>query len=326
MDLKTEYLGFTLRNPLVVGSSGLTDKVDKVKKAEDNNAGAVVLKSLFEEQINAETDKVVYSGMNDYPEAYEYIEEYTKHKALTEYLELISASKKSVDIPVIASINCIDDDEWISFAKDMEDAGADAVELNISLLPSDPFKESKETEEMYFKITEKVKKTINIPVSLKMSYYSAGLARLIYKLSATDFVQGVTLFNRFYNPDIDIDTLEIVSSNVFSSPDEYILPLRWIALLSDKVDADMAATTGIHDGESMAKQVLVGASAVHIVSALYQNGLEYINTMLKEFEEVMKQHNFTSVEEMKGKLSFHNLKYNRAYERVQFMKYFGGIH
>ncbi len=326
MDLKTEYLGFTLRNPLIVGSSGLTDKVDKVKKAEDNNAGAVVLKSLFEEQINAETDKVVYSGKNDYPEAYEYIEEYTKHKALADYLELISASKQSVDIPVIASINCIDDDEWTSFAKDMEDAGADAVELNISLLPSDPFKESKETEEMYFKITEKVKKTINIPVSLKMSYYSAGLARLIYKLSATDFVQGITLFNRFYNPDIDIDTLEIVSSNVFSSPDEYILPLRWIALLSDKIDADMAATTGIHDGKSTAKQILAGASAVHIVSALYQNGLEYINTMLKELEEVMKKHSFNSVKEMKGKLSFHNLNYNRAYERVQFMKYFGGIH
>ncbi len=326
MDLKTRYLGLTLRNPLIVGSSGLTDSADKVKKAEDNNAGAVVLKSLFEEQIKAETDKVVFSGMNDYPEAYEYIEEYTKHKALSEYLELISESKKNVDIPVIASINCIDDDEWTSFAKDMEEAGADAIELNISLLPSDPFKESGETEKMYFKITEKVKKTVSVPVSLKMSYYSAGLARLIYKLSATDNVQGVTLFNRFYNPDIDIETLELVSSNVFSSPDEYILPLRWIALLSDKIDADMAATTGIHSGNSMAKQILAGASVVHIVSALYKNGLEYINTILKEFEEVMSKHHINSVEEMKGKLSFHKLNYNKTYERIQFMKYFGGIH
>ncbi len=325
MDLRTKYLGLELRNPLIVGSSGLTDKPEKVKKTEEHNAGAVVLKSLFEEQINAEINKVVYSGVNDYPEAYEYIREYTRDKTINDYLQLIKDSKSLVDIPVIASINCVDDNEWTTFAKEIENAGADALELNISLLPSDPFTESKETEEMYFKITEKVKKSVSIPVSLKMSYYSAGLARLIYKLSATDNVQGVTLFNRFYNPDIDLENLDIVSSNVFSSPDEYILPLRWIALLSEKIDADMAATTGIHDGYSMAKQVLVGASAVHVVSAFYKNGLEYINSMLSETEEVMNKHGFSSIEDMKGKLNFHNIKNNRMYERIQFMKYFGGI-
>ena len=325
MDLRTKYLGLELRNPLIVGSSGLTDKPEKVKKIEEHNAGAVVLKSLFEEQINAEINKVVYSGVNDYPEAYEYIREYTRDKTINDYLQLIKNSKSLVDIPVIASINCVDDNEWTTFAKDIENAGADALELNISLLPSDPFTESKDTEEMYFKITEKVKKSVSIPISLKMSYYSAGLARLIYKLSATDNVQGVTLFNRFYNPDIDIETLELVSSNVFSSPDEYILPLRWIALLSEKIDADMAATTGIHDGISMAKQVLAGASAVHIVSAIYKHGSEYIGTILKEFENVMNKHGFTDIDEMKGKLSFHKTEYNKVYERIQFMKYFGGI-
>jgi len=325
MDLRTKYMGLELRNPLVIGSSGLTDKPEKIKKLEEHNAGAVVLKSLFEEQINAEINNVVYSEVNDYPEAYEYIKEYTKDKTIKEYLNLIAESKASVNIPIIASINCVDDNEWTSFAKDIEDAGADALELNISLLPSDPFAESEDTEEMYYKITEKVKKTISIPVSLKMSYYSAGLARLIYKLSATDNVQGITLFNRFYNPDIDIDSLDIVSSNVFSTPDEYTLPLRWIALLSGKIDADMAATTGIHDGISMAKQVLAGASVVHVVSAIYKHGPEYIGTFLKEFEDVMRKHGFANVEEMKGKLSFHKTDYNRAYERVQFMKYFGGI-
>ncbi len=325
MDLRTKYLGLELKNPLIVGSSGLTDKPEKIKKAEEHNAGAVVLKSLFEEQINAEIDKVVSGGNNDYPEAYEYIQEYTRDKTINDYLQLIKDAKSAVDIPVIASINCVDDNEWTSFAKDIENAGADALELNISLLPSDPFAESEDAEEMYFKITEKVKKSISIPISLKMSYYSAGLARLIYKLSATDNVQGVTLFNRFYNPDIDIDTLEIISSNVFSTPDEYILPLRWIALLSGKIDADMAATTGIHDGISTAKQVLAGASAVHIVSALYKHGLDYIETILEEFEGVMSKHGFAGIEEMKGKLNFHNIKNNRAYERVQFMKYFGGI-
>ena len=325
MDLRTKYMGLELKNPLIIGSSGLTDKLEKIKKLEEHNAGAVVLKSLFEEQINAEINNVLYNGVNDYPEAYEYIKEYTKDKTIKEYLNLISESKASVNIPIIASINCVDDNEWTSFAKDIEDAGADALELNISLLPSDPYAESEDMEEMYFRITEKVKKTISIPVSLKMSYYSAGLARLIYKLSATDNVQGVTLFNRFYNPDIDIDSLDIVSSNVFSTPDEYTLPLRWIALLSGKIDADMAATTGIHDGISMAKQILAGASAVHVVSAIYKHGQEYIETFLKEFEDVMKKHGFTNIEEMKGKMSFHNTDYNRAYERVQFMKYFGEI-
>lgn len=325
MNLRTKYLGLELKNPLVIGSSGLTDKPEKVKKLEEHNAGAVVLKSLFEEQINAEINNVNYSGVNDYSEAYEYIKEYTKDKMINEYLNLVKESKAAVDIPVIASINCVDDSEWTSFAKDIESVGADALELNISLLPSDLFAESEDTEEMYFKIAEKVKKSISIPVSLKMSYYSAGLARLIYKLSATDNVQGITLFNRFYNPDIDIETLDIVSSNVFSTPDEYILPLRWIALLSEKIDADMAATTGIHDGISMAKQVLAGASAVHIVSAIYKHGQEYIATILKEFEDVMNKHGFVDIDEMKGKLSFHKTDYNRAYERIQFMKYFGGI-
>ncbi len=325
MDLRTKYLGLELKNPLIVGSSGLTDKVDKIKSAEANNAGAVVIKSLFEEQINAEINKTVYSGSNDYPEAYEYIQEYTRDKTITDYLNLIKDAKSAVDIPVIASINCVNDTEWTSFAKDIENAGADALELNISLLPSDPFTDAEKTEKMYFKITEKVNKSISIPISLKMSYYSAGLAKLIYNLSASKNVDGITLFNRFYNPDIDINTLEIVSSNVFSTPDEYILPLRWIALLSEKIDADMAATTGIHDGISMAKQVLAGASAVHIVSILYKHGLEYIGTILKEFESVMSKHGFNDIDEMKGKLSFHNIKNNRAYERIQFMKYFGGI-
>ncbi|NOZ35276.1 MAG: dihydroorotate dehydrogenase-like protein [Chlorobi bacterium] len=325
MDLRTKYLGLELKNPLIVGSSGLTDKVDKIKSAEENNAGAVVIKSLFEEQINAEINKTVYSGSNDYPEAYEYIQEYTRDKTITDYLNLIKDAKSVVDIPVIASINCVNDTEWTSFAKEIENAGADALELNISLLPSDPFADAKETEEMYFKITEKVNKSISIPISLKMSYYSAGLAKLIYNLSASKNVDGITLFNRFYNPDIDINTLEIISSNVFSTPDEYILPLRWIALLSEKIDADMAATTGIHDGISMAKQVLAGASAVHIVSIIYKHGFEYIETILKEFESVMSKHGFNNIDEMKGKLSFHNIKNNRTYERIQFMKYFGGI-
>jgi dihydroorotate dehydrogenase (fumarate) len=325
MNLSTTYMGLSMKNPIIIGSSGLTDKVDKIKKLEDSNAGAVVLKSLFEEQINAEFYNVLNTPGNEYPEAYEYIKEYTKNKTVTEYLDLISNAKKSVDIPIIASINCVTNTEWVKFAADIEKAGADGIELNIAILPSDPFSEGCDNEDIFYKITEKVHNIVSIPVSLKMSYYSAGLAKLIYNLSASKKVKGISLFNRFYSPDIDINTLELTSSNVFSTPDEYTLPLRWIALMSEKIDADMAATTGIHDGNSVAKQILAGASAVQIVSAVYKHGPEYINTILKEFEELMIKHKFSSINEMKGKLSFHRNKYNRAFERVQFMKYFGGI-
>jgi len=325
MNLSTEYLGLKLKNPIIIGSSGLTDNIDKLKKLQENNAGAVVLKSLFEEQINAEVYKIVNEGDNSYPESYEYIKEYTKDKTITDYLKLVENAKRELDIPVIASINCISDSEWINFAEDIEKAGADALELNISLLPSDPFAESRDNEEVYYKIIEKVSGVLNIPISLKLSYYSSGLAQLIYNLSAAKKVKGIVLFNRFYNPDIDLDTLDIVSSNVFSSPEEYTLPLRWIALLSEKIDADMAATTGIHDGNSAAKQILAGASAVQVVSAIYLNGSDFINDMLKDIENVMNKHGLDSVEQMKGKLSFKKDKYNRAFERIQFMKYFGGI-
>ncbi len=325
MDLRTTYLGLELKNPLVIGSSGLTDKLDKIKKAEEHNAGAVVLKSLFEEQIAAEADKLSSGDNNDYPDAYDYIQQYAQDRKINDYLDLIKDAKTAVDIPLIASINCVDANEWIDFARDIENAGADALELNIALLPSDPFVESKDNEKMYFKITEKVRKAISIPISVKIGYFSAGLANLIYNLSASGNVNGITLFNRFYSPDIDLDTLEITSSNVFSSSEEYTLPLRWIALLSEKIDADMAATTGIHDGKTAAKQILAGASAVHVVSALYKHGTEYINKILDDLENLMKKHDFKSIEEMKGKLSFHNIKSNKNYERIQFMKYFSGI-
>ena len=308
MDLSVEYLGLKLKNPIIVGSSGLTDNIDKLKKLEENNAGAVVLKSLFEEQINAEVYKVESSGI-DYPEAHEYIREYTKDKTVNEYLKLIEDAKRELSIPVIASINCISDSEWTGFAEDIEKAGADALELNISLLPSDPFADSRDTEEVYYRITEKVNSVLNIPVSLKLSYYSAGLAQLIYNLSASKNIKGIVLFNRFYNPDIDLDSLNIISSNVFSSPEEYTLPLRWVALLSGKIDADMVATTGIHDGRSAAKQILAGAAAVQIVSALYLNGPDYIQTIIKELEEVIDKHGFNSVDQMRGKLSFKKDQY-----------------
>lgn len=325
MDLSVKYLGLTLKNPIVVGSCGLTNSVEKIKELEQHGAGAVVLKSLFEEQILFEENNANANNDYDYPEAMDYIKAYARDNSIQKYLQLIEDAKKTVNIPVIASINCVDKGEWISFAKKIEKAGADALELNVSLLPSDINKTSADNEKMYFSIIEAVRKEINIPVSLKMSHYSAGLTNLIQKLSWTKHVDGFTLFNRYYNPDIDIENLKITSSGVFSHPEDISASLRWVALLSGKIDVDIAASTGVHSGEDVIKQILAGATVVHVVSTLYQNGTEQIAKMLKTIESWANKHNYNNIEDFRGIVNFESAENSVAFERVQFMKYFGGI-
>jgi len=326
IDLSTTYMGIKLKNPIIIGSSGLTNSVEKIKKLEDNNAAAVVIKSLFEEQIIHESD--VYgenSSYYDYPESHEYVKFYSKEYSVRNYLHLIQDAKKAVNIPVIASINCVSADEWITFAKKIEEAGADALELNISLLPSDEKNDSATNEKKYFNVSKKVRSQINIPIALKMCKYSSGLANLIQKLSWTKNVDSFVLFNRFYSPDINIDKFKITSSNVFSSPQELTTSLRWIALLSPKIKNDLVASTGIHDGKGVVKQILAGAKTVQIVSAIYQKGPEFILTMLKDIEEWMTKNNFSGLDEFRSKMSSAEVKNPAAFERTQFMKYFGGI-
>ena len=325
MNLQTKYMGLTLKNPIIIGSSSLTNSVESIKKLANNNAGAVVLKSLFEEQIINEINKPENSNLYNYPESIDYIRHYTREQNISNYLKLIEDSKKAVDIPIIASINCISDKEWIAFAKRIEDAGADALELNVSILPSDFSKSSEENESVYFNIVEKLKSVISIPLSLKMTRYSAGLAQLIQKLSWTKKVDAFVLFNRYYNPDIDIEKMEVVSSNVFSTAEEISVSLRWIALLSNDVKCDFAATTGIHNGEGVIKQILAGAKTVQIVSSIYKNGPEYISTILNDVEKWMKNKNFNSLDDFRGKMSDKKEKHAADFERIQFMKYFGGV-
>jgi dihydroorotate dehydrogenase (fumarate) len=327
MDLTTNYMGLKLKNPIIIGSSGLTNSVEKIKKLENSKASAVVLKSLFEEQLLVDRDKLIEQDKQYYwyPEAIDYINNYSKEFGIKEYSDLIKNTKKNVNIPIIASINCISSGEWILFANRIEDAGADALELNVSLLPSDETRSSEENENIYFDIIEKVRAKISIPVSLKMSFYSLGLARLIQKLSWTKNVNSFVLFNRYYNPDIDINNFKIISSNVFSTPEEITTSLRWIALLSGKVECDLIASTGIHSGEGVIKQILAGATAVQIVSVIYKNSPEYITTILNELKDWMKNKGFNSLDEFRGKMSYKKAKNPAAFERVQFMKYFGGI-
>ena len=323
-DLSTNYLGLQLKNPIIVGSCGLTNSVEKIVELAQNNAGAVVLKSLFEEQILAELDQNIESYNTGYPGAFDYVREYTRERAVSEYLAVVREAKEKADIPIIASINCVSSDEWVSFAQSVEKEGADALEINISLLPSDSQKKSEDYEKVYFDVLEKVSKLVTIPIALKMSKYSSSLANLVSRLSWTGKVAGFVLFNRYYRPDFDIDTLQVHSAPVFSTPEELSTSLRWIALLSGRVDQDFAASTGVHDAEGVIKQLLAGANAVQVVSAVYKNGPGYVADLVKGLEEWMEKKSFTTIEEFRGKLAYKD-EDDSSLQRVQYMKYFAGI-
>jgi dihydroorotate dehydrogenase (fumarate) len=324
MDLSVKHLGLTLKNPIIVGSSGLTSSVSKIKSLEKAGAAAVVLKSIFEEQIEQENWSQQVKNKQPYVEALDYIETYSNDKSFTKYLQLIKDAKKEVNIPIIASINCISEGSWIEYAKKIEEAGADALELNVAILPSDIEVDSTDNEKSYFNITEKVKKAVNIPISLKMSNYSAGLAKLITELSWTGNVDSFVLFNRYFRPDIDIDTLEIKSQAYFSTSDDIIESLRWVLILSKKLKKEIVANTGIHTGKDVIKQLLAGATAVQVVSEIYQNGEGQISSMLKELETWMELNKHSCIDDFRGKLH-QNEDSSKGFERIQFMKYYGGI-
>jgi len=324
MDLTVDYLGHKLKSPIIVGSCGLTSSVSKIKALEKAGAGAVVLKSLFEEQIEQENWVEQGSNPTDYPDAIDYIQTYSNEKSFEKYLNLIKEAKQEVDIPIIASINCISVGNWIHYAKKIEEAGADAIELNIAILPTDFEVKGKENEKLYFKITKKVKRSVNIPVSLKMSNLSAGLANLISRLCWTQNIDSFVLFNRYYRPDIDIDTMELKNHGIFSTPDDLSESLRWVLMLSKRIKVPIVGNTGVHSGADVVKQLLAGATAVQVVSALYEHGEGHIETMLNDLKAWMEKNNYKSIEEFNGKLHY-NEDVKRGFERTQFMKYYGSI-
>ncbi len=329
-DLTTKYLGLTLRNPIVVASSGLTDTVDKIVELEKNGAGAVVLKSLFEEQIaleadykmrQAEENDLIYS---DYSESLDYIDAHIKDKELTTYIELIKGAKKSVDIPIIASINAITHSEWTGFAKQLESAGADALELNIFVMPFSFDRESDENESVYYSVLRKVKESINIPVAVKISPYFSNLGKVIHNLE-NNGADAVVMFNKFSSPDIDINKQEITHADIFSKPSDIYYSLRWISLASKRISIDLAASTGVHDGEAVVKQLLAGATITQIATTLYKNGPSRINEITNFLHEWMDEKGYNYIDQFRGKLSQSESLKPDAHERVQFMKYFSEI-
>lgn len=324
-DLTTTYLGLKLKNPIVAGSCGLTGVPLKIRELADAGVGAIVLKSLFEEQIEAELQSNLDTYQTDYPEAYDYVKEYTRDSAVSDYLDMISDAKKDLDVPIIASLNCVTAAEWTSFAKKIEKAGADALEINISLLPSDSRKSCSDYEQVYFDVVNKVTAGLSIPIALKMSSYSSSLASLVSRLVWTGKVRGFVLFNRYYRPDIDIASMSFTAADVFSDPSEISKPLRWVALLSGMVESDFASSTGVHDGSGAVKMILAGACAVQVVSTLYKHGVDQATKIIADLESWMENNSFAGVADFRGRLAYSLGSDQSAFERIQFMKHYAGI-
>ncbi len=323
-NLSTNYMGLNLTNPIIASSSGLTGKLKDIVELEKNGIGAIVLKSIFEEEIISETrdniNRMHASGFI-YPETMEYFDFDEMEDPVANFLKLIADAKKTVSVPIIASINCVTADKWPDFAKRIQNAGADAIELNVFALPTDLNRTAEQNEELYFKVIESVHKVTTLPIAIKISPYNSSLANFISKLSQTG-VNSIVLFNRFYSPDFDIHNFDFTSASVLSTPAEIALSLRWIAIMSGRVDVQLAASTGVHNGSGAIKQLLAGAQAVQVCSTLYRNGFGQINQIITEMSEWMDEKGFKTIDDFRGKMSQVRSYNPAAFERVQFMKYF----
>lgn len=318
--LETTFAGLKLRNPIIISSSGLTDSASKNQKLCEAGAGAIVLKSLFEEQIMMEADWL--GDPNMYPEGSDYLVGYIREHKLGEYLNLIKESKKVCNIPVIASINCYQDADWIEFATKIEEAGADALEINILALQTDVQYTYGSFEQRHIDILSYIKKTVRIPVIMKLGDNLTNPIALIDQLYANG-AAAVVMFNRFYQPDINIEKITQIAGNVFSNEADLSKALRWIGIASVAVtNLDYAASGGIHSSEGVVKAILAGASAVEVCSALYQNSVSIIGEYTRFLSSWMDRKGMETIDQFKGILNINDPKGVNIFERTQFLKYF----
>lgn len=319
-NLKVNFVGLELKSPIIAGSCGLTSDIVKLQEMERYGVGAVVLKSVFEEQIMQEASQSISDA--GYPEEEDYVRNYVRAHTLNQYIGLIKAAKSTLKIPVIASINCVRDGEWVDFACQLENAGADAIELNAFILPLDEFAESTDVENMYFNIVKHVKSQIKIPVIMKLSHYFTNLPAFISKLKAYG-ADAVTLFNRFYEPDINIENETVGAASVFSMPTDLRTTLRWTGILAGKDPLlQISASTGVHSGEAVVKLLLAGATTVQVCSEMYESGISSLAVMNRFLSSWMVDKSYQTIEDFRRKLSYAEVDNASRYERAQFMKYF----
>ena len=324
MDLTTTYMGLQLKNPIVPSASPLSRDLDNIKRMEDAGASAIVMYSLFEEQINheiEELDHFLSQGTESFAEALSYFPEPQEYKNLhaEEYLEKIKQLKEAVDIPVIGSLNGVSPGGWNRYAKNIQDAGADALELNIYYMATDPAKSSSDVEQIYLDNVKTVKEAVDIPVAVKVGPYFSAFANMATRLDAAG-ADALVLFNRFYQPDLDLEAMEAMSNLQFSDQYEMRLPLRWIAVLHGKIKASLAATSGVHTPEDAMKLLMAGADVVQMASVLLQEGPGWIAEMLKGMESWMERKNYASVGEFKGSMSYKALPEPGIYERANYIR------
>lgn len=325
VNLATKYMGLNLKNPIIVSSSSLTHSAEGVKRCADAGAAAVVLKSLFEEQINADVKVLADSAIPSFhTEEWDYIQRMGLDMNADEYLKIIEQSKEKVDIPVIASLNCISSDRWTEFAKYIEAVGADALELNIAVMPRQFDEDPEKIENHICSIVSKVKESVNIPIAVKLGPYFTSMPRMAKKVRKAG-ASALVLFNRFYQTDIDIQNLTHESKNKYSTPAEMSNTLRWISLLYQQIGCSLVGNTGIHDGEAVIKQILVGARAVEICSTLFVNGMGQLKIMLDEVEKWMLAKGYETPDDFRGRMSFKNSKEPAYFERQQYIRALVGL-
>lgn len=323
MSLSSNYLGLVLKNPIVASSSPLSHTVESIQRLEDAGASAVVMYSLFEEQITFDSfyvDHYLRNNTNSYAESLSYFPEMDSYNVWPdEYLNLIRRAKESVDIPIIGSLNGVSVGGWTNYAGLIEDAGADALELNIYYVPTSVDLTGREVEDIYIDMLRQVKRAITIPIAIKLNPYFSSVANMARRL-ADEGANGLVFFNRFYQPDFDLEKLEVAPRLVLSNSHELRLPLRWVAILYGRLLADLAITTGIHTSEDVLKGLMAGAKVTMMASELLQNGVRRIKEVLREVEMWMDEHEYASVAQMIGSMSQQNCAEPAAFERANYMK------
>jgi len=326
IDLSTNYLGLRLKNPIVVSASPLSEKLENFPRMRDAGASAIVMYSLFEEQIEAESeniDSALEYGANSYAESTSYLPDMPKyHIGPDRYLDLLQKAKKSVDIPIIASLNGNSRGGWTQYAQYMEEAGADALELNIFNIPTDPSITGQQLEDSYVELVRSIRKCIKIPISVKIGPYFTSLANFARRLSDAG-ADGLVIFNRFYQPDFDLEELEVTPNLVLSSPHELRLRLHWAAILYHQVEIYLAITGGVHDATDVLKSMMAGANVAMMTSALLKYGIEHIGVVLSGMEAWMEEHEYTSIKQMRGSMSLVNVEDPTAFLRGNYLKMLG---
>lgn len=318
-NLSTEFMGLSLPNPVVVSSSDLTAKVKGVQKAVEAGAGAVVLKSLFEEDIAASVSRTREMASVSHPEAEVYMQQMGMLLEPDEYLTFVEECVKSVDVPVIASLNCHSEQWWTDYAERIEKVGADAIELNLSPMALDEKTSAADLENTLVNMVKLARETVKLPLAVKISQYFSALPDVAKRLSKAG-ANSLTLFNRYYKVDIDIDRIELKSGNSLSAREEFGPVLRWIGILSDMTDLEIAASTGIYDASDLIKVLLAGGNVAQLCSVLYRDGMDVIPKVLEELSVWMDSHNFSQLSEFRGHLSLEDDKRNSFYQRLQYVK------